>query len=77
VRIDCSLCGVKMLHLHLCLSASMNIRHILHIQPLELYNEILVWVSFYPYYLSIYPYWIILLTSYTFCYHCMLSFRLP
>jgi hypothetical protein len=37
VRIDCSFCGVKMIDLHLCLSASVNARYILHIQPLGLY----------------------------------------
>jgi hypothetical protein len=31
-----------MFDLHLCLSAIVNVRHILHIQPLGLYNEILV-----------------------------------
>jgi hypothetical protein len=40
VRIDCSLCGVKMLDLDLCLSASVNVRYILHTQPLGLYNKI-------------------------------------
>jgi hypothetical protein len=48
MRIDCSLCGVKMLNLKLCLSANMNVRYVLHTQPLGLYNEILVWVSLYP-----------------------------
>jgi hypothetical protein len=37
VRINCSLCGVKMFDLHLCLSASVNVRYILHTQPLGLY----------------------------------------
>jgi hypothetical protein len=42
VRIDCSLCGEQMFNLDLCLSASMNVRSILHTQPLGLYNKILV-----------------------------------
>jgi hypothetical protein len=37
-----------MFDLHLCLSASVNVRPILHTQPLGLYNEILTWVSLYP-----------------------------
>jgi hypothetical protein len=41
------LCDVKMLDLHLCLSASVNVRYILH-TTLGLYNKILVWVSLYP-----------------------------
>jgi hypothetical protein len=47
VRIDCSLCGVKMLDLHLCLSASVNVRYVLPTQPIGLYNKVLVWVSLY------------------------------
>jgi hypothetical protein len=31
-----------MFDLHLCLSASVNVKPILHTQPLELYNKILV-----------------------------------
>jgi hypothetical protein len=34
-----------MIDLHLCLIASLNVRYILHTQPLGLYNKILVWVS--------------------------------
>jgi hypothetical protein len=49
VRIDYSLCGVKMLDLDLCLSVSVNGRYILHTQTLRfIYNKILVWVSLYP-----------------------------
>jgi hypothetical protein len=49
VRIDCSLCGVKKHDLDFCLSASVNVRYILHTQPLRfIYNKILVWVSLYP-----------------------------
>jgi hypothetical protein len=49
VRIDYSLCGVKKLDLNFCLSASVNVRYILHTQPLRfIYNKILVWVSLYP-----------------------------
>jgi hypothetical protein len=76
VRIDCSLCGDQMFDLHLCLSASVNVRNNLHTQPLELYNKILVWVSL-SIFVSIYPCWIIFLTSNTFCYRCMLSLHLP
>jgi hypothetical protein len=47
VRIDDSLCGVKMLDLDLYLSASVNVRYILHTQPLRLYNKVLVWDSLY------------------------------
>jgi hypothetical protein len=37
------------LDLHLCLSASVNVRYVLHTHPLRLiYNKILVWVSLYP-----------------------------
>jgi hypothetical protein len=36
------LCGVKMLDLHLCLSASVNVRYILHTQHLGLYDKVLV-----------------------------------
>jgi hypothetical protein len=39
VRIDYSLCGVKILDLHICLSASVNVRYVLHTQPLGLYNN--------------------------------------
>jgi hypothetical protein len=45
VRVDCSLCGVKMLDLDLCLSASVHVRSILHTQPLGIYNKDLVWKS--------------------------------
>jgi hypothetical protein len=48
VRIDCALCGVKMLDLHLCLSAlsaRVNLTYVLHTQPIGLYNKVLVWVS--------------------------------
>jgi hypothetical protein len=49
VRINCSLCGVKMLDLDLCLSGSVNVMYILHTQPLRfIHNKILVWVSLYP-----------------------------
>jgi hypothetical protein len=48
VRIDCSYCGDQMFDLHICLSASVNVRNNLHTQPLGLYNKILVWVSLYP-----------------------------
>jgi hypothetical protein len=48
VRVDCSLCDVKMLDLDLCLSASVNVRYILHTQPLRLYNKDLVWESIHP-----------------------------
>ncbi len=38
-----------MLDLDLCLSASVNVRYILHTQPLRfIYNKILVWVYLYP-----------------------------
>jgi hypothetical protein len=30
VRMYCSLCGMKMFDLHLCLSASVNVRYVLH-----------------------------------------------
>jgi hypothetical protein len=50
VRIDCSLCGVEMLDLHLCLSASVNVRYISHTQTLRfIYNKILVRVSLCPF----------------------------
>jgi hypothetical protein len=40
---------VKVLVLHLCLGASVNVRNNLHTQPLGLlYNKILVWASLYP-----------------------------
>jgi hypothetical protein len=42
VRIDCSLCGDQLFDLHLCLNANVNVRPILHTQPLGLYNKILV-----------------------------------
>jgi hypothetical protein len=48
VRINCSLCGVKMLDLDFSLSASVNVRYILHTQPLGLYNKDLVFESIYP-----------------------------
>jgi hypothetical protein len=35
-RINCSLCGVKMQDLHLCLSASVNVREVLHTQTLRI-----------------------------------------
>jgi hypothetical protein len=34
-----------MLDLHICLSASVNVRYVLHTQPIGLYNKVLVWVS--------------------------------
>jgi hypothetical protein len=76
MRIDCSLCGVKMLDLDLYLSASVNVRYILHTQPLRfIYNKILVWLSLYPSLsLSIL---VGLSFSNTFCYRCMLSLHLP
>jgi hypothetical protein len=42
VRINCSLCGEQMIDLDLRLSASVNVKSILHIQPLGSYNKILV-----------------------------------
>jgi hypothetical protein len=36
-----------MFDLHLCLSTNVNVRSILHTQPLGLHNKILVWVSLY------------------------------
>jgi hypothetical protein len=36
------LCDDQMFDLHLCLSAGVNVRPILHTQPLGLYNKILV-----------------------------------
>jgi hypothetical protein len=39
------MCGVKILDLDPCLSASVNVRYILHTQPLGLYNKDLVWES--------------------------------
>jgi hypothetical protein len=36
VSFDCSLCGVKMLDLYLCLSANVNVRYNLHTQPLRI-----------------------------------------
>jgi hypothetical protein len=77
VRIECSLCGDQLFDLHLCLSSSVDARYILHTQPLGLYNKILVGYGSIPPCLSICPCWIIVLTSNTFCYHCMLSFHLP
>jgi hypothetical protein len=76
VRIDCYLCGVKMLDLDFCLNASVNVRYILHTQPLRfIYNKILVCVSLYPSLsLSIL---VGLSFSNTFWYRCMLSFHLP
>jgi hypothetical protein len=51
VRIDCSLCGNQMLDLHLCLSASVNVRYILHTQHLELYNKnLVVYISIHHYF---------------------------
>jgi hypothetical protein len=41
-----------MFDLHLCLSASVNVRHILHTQPLGLYNKILVGNPFVHHYFS-------------------------
>jgi hypothetical protein len=35
VRIDYSLCGGKMLDFDLCLSVSVNVSYILHMQPLR------------------------------------------
>jgi hypothetical protein len=37
-----------MIDLDVCLSASVNVRYILHTQPLGLYNIDLVWESLYP-----------------------------
>jgi hypothetical protein len=49
-----------MLNLHLCLSASVNVRNIIHRQSIRfIYNKILVWVSLYPslsLYLSMFSY---------------------
>jgi hypothetical protein len=42
VRIDCSLGGEQMLDLDLRLRASVNVKSILHTQPLGLYSKILV-----------------------------------
>jgi hypothetical protein len=41
VSIDCSLCGEQILDLDLRLSASVNVKSILHTQPLGLYSKIL------------------------------------
>jgi hypothetical protein len=77
MRIHCSLCGVRMLDLDLCLSASVNVKYILHTQPLRfIQNKILVSVSL-SIFVSIYLFWIIFLTFNTFFYHCGLSFHLP
>jgi hypothetical protein len=46
VRINCSLCAEQMLDLDLQLSASVNVKSILHTQPLGSYNEILVGIIF-------------------------------
>jgi hypothetical protein len=52
-----------MLDLHPCLSVSVNVRDVLHTQPLRfIYNKILFWVSLYPYLSLSILYWIILLT---------------
>jgi hypothetical protein len=79
VRIDYSLCGVKMLDLHLCLSASVNVRYVLHTQPLRfIYNNVLVWVSLYSslsLYLSLLDYPSHLL--HPFSKHCKLFVHLP
>jgi hypothetical protein len=67
-----------MLDLDLCLSASVNVRYILHTQPLRfIYNKFLVWVSLYPSLSLSTICWIIILTSNTLCYCCMLSSHLP
>jgi hypothetical protein len=42
MRNDCSLCDEQMLDLHLFLSVSVNVKYILHTQPLGSYNKILV-----------------------------------
>jgi hypothetical protein len=43
------LCAVWKTWFGFCLSASVNVRYILHTQPLRfIYNKILVWVSLYP-----------------------------
>jgi hypothetical protein len=52
VRIYCSLCGDQIFDLHLCLSASVNVRSIIHTQPLGLYNKILVGNLFVHHYFS-------------------------
>jgi hypothetical protein len=52
VRIDCSLCGEQMLDLDLRLSASVNVKSILHTQPLGSHNKILVGNLFVHCYLS-------------------------
>jgi hypothetical protein len=44
----CFVLVVFMINLDLCLSASVNVRYILHTQPLGLYNTNLVWESLYP-----------------------------
>jgi hypothetical protein len=68
----------KMLDLHLCLSASVDVRYILHTQPLRfIYNKILVFVSLYPCLsLSIFG-GLSFLPPTHFCYRCMLSLHLP
>jgi hypothetical protein len=67
VRIDCPLCGVKMLDLNLYLSASVNVYH----------NKILSLDISLSIFVSIYLWWIIFLTSNTIFYHCVLSLHLP
>jgi hypothetical protein len=52
MRIDCSLCGEQIFDLHLCLSASVNVRYTLHTQSLALYNKILGGYLFVHYYFS-------------------------
>jgi hypothetical protein len=44
-----------MLDLHLCLSASVNVRYTLHTQPLGLYNKFLVEHLYPPLFLSTLP----------------------
>jgi hypothetical protein len=55
VRIDYSLCGDQMFDFHLCLRASVNVRPMLHTQPLGLYNKILVGYLFVHHYMSSSP----------------------
>jgi hypothetical protein len=62
-----------MIDLDLCLSASVNVRYILHTQQLRLYNTDLVWESLYPFFVSIYPCWIILLKHLLISLHAILS----
>jgi hypothetical protein len=68
----------EMLDLHLCLSASANVRYILHTQPLRfIYNKIIVWVSLYPSLsLSIFGE-LSFIPPTPFCYRCKISLHLP